>query len=107
MVWKIGWFGSVYLGKDARYAWQSFCIPDARMNSGTPSIVRIEGADNVMSRRGDSVRRRVSIERTKLVTPSILTAFAFGKLTCSLDPYSNAHCEIEPDPKSPMNEPHS
>lgn len=53
----------MYLGSEARYAWQSCWMPDARMYKGMPSIVRVEGAEKVISRRGDSEGSKVSVKR--------------------------------------------
>ena len=60
----MGWSGSVYLGRDARYAWQSCWIPEARMNKGVHSSVRLEGAERERPCKGASVARRVP-DKTK------------------------------------------
>ena len=59
MAWNIGCSGRVYLGRDARYAWQSCWIPEARMNSGVHSSVRLDGAERERSCQGAFVARRV------------------------------------------------
>ena len=65
MLLKIGFVGSVYLGKEARCAWQSCWMPEARRKLGTHSSVRIEGAEKVMSCHADVVSKSVSEERKR------------------------------------------
>lgn len=55
----MGWSGRVYLGRDARYVWQSCWIPEARMNKGVHSSVRLDGAERDSSFQNAFVARRV------------------------------------------------
>ena len=58
----MGWTGSVYFWREARYAWQSYWTPDARIKIGRKSIVRNDGADIVSPSRVDLWARIASSE---------------------------------------------
>ena len=60
MLLKIGALGSVYLGKEARYTWQSCWMPEERRKMGMHSNVRSEGAEKVMPGQVDVLFRRAS-----------------------------------------------
>ena len=56
----------MYLGRDARYMWQSCCTPDAMMKTGTLMIVLGEGAENVMFEMTDCDLSSGSTQTDKL-----------------------------------------
>lgn len=60
MLTNAGCTGRVYLTRDARYSWQSYCIPEANMNTGIKINDLREGAVRAALPNGLLVESRVA-----------------------------------------------
>lgn len=60
MLTNAGCTGRVYLTRDARYSWQSYCIPEAKMNTGMKINNLQDGAEMTALPNGLLVESRVA-----------------------------------------------